>query len=125
MKIEKRTLPLWLLLLLFSISCATNKKIISASADTENSASTDTVYSEIFDERTYQPEREKIHDLLHTQLHVSFDWEKRRLNGKATLELKPYFYPQTKVTLDAKNFLIHAVQLVSPEGVAPFIYFQF
>ena len=118
MKIEKRTLPLWLLLLLFSISCATNKKIISASADTESSASTDTVYSEIFDERIYQPEREKIHDLLHTQLHVSFDWEKRRLNGKATLELKPYFYPQKKVTLDAKNFLIHAVQLVSAEGVA-------
>ncbi len=49
------------------------------------------------------------HDLIHTKLELSFDWEKKRANGKATLTLKPWFYPTDKLTLDAKNFDIHSV----------------
>lgn len=49
------------------------------------------------------------HDLIHTKLELSFDWEKKRANGKATLTLKPWFYPTDKLTLDAKNFDIHYV----------------
>ena len=49
------------------------------------------------------------HDLLHTKIEISFDWAKKRANGKATLTLRPWFYATDKVTLDAKNFDIKSV----------------
>ncbi len=60
----------------------------------------------------YQASREHETDLIHTKLEVSFDWEKQYLNGTATLELKPWFYKMSNVTLDAKGFDIHSVKLV-------------
>ncbi len=56
-------------------------------------------------------------DLLHTKLEVSFDWSRSRLNGKATLRLRPYFYPTDSLTLDAKGFDIKQVALLE-KGVA-------
>lgn len=50
-------------------------------------------------------------DLLHTKLEVNFDWAKQQLNGTATLKLKPYFYPQNILELDAKGMEIHSVKL--------------
>ncbi|MBK8968491.1 MAG: M1 family metallopeptidase [Saprospiraceae bacterium] len=49
------------------------------------------------------------HDLIHTKLALSFDWEKKRAKGVATLTLRPWFYPTDKLTLDAKNFDIHSI----------------
>ncbi len=49
------------------------------------------------------------HDLLHTKIEISFDWAKKRANGKTTLTLKPWFYATDKLTLDAKNFDILSV----------------
>ncbi len=60
----------------------------------------------------YRASREHETDLIHTKLAVSFDWEKQYLNGTATLELKPWFYKMSNVTLDAKGFDIHSVKLV-------------
>lgn len=57
----------------------------------------------------YNPSHTLEHDLLHTKLELSFDWEKKRANGKATLTLKPWFYATDKLTLDAKNFDIHSI----------------
>jgi len=48
-------------------------------------------------------------DLIHTKIEISFDWEKKRANGKATLTMRPWFYATDKVTLDAKNFDIASV----------------
>lgn len=48
-------------------------------------------------------------DLLHTRVDISFDWPKKRANGKATLTMRPWFYATDKVTLDAKNFDVHSV----------------
>ncbi len=52
----------------------------------------------------YNPSATRQHDLLHTRLDLRFDWEKEQVLGKATLRLKPYFYPSNAVTLDAKGF---------------------
>ena len=57
----------------------------------------------------YNPSATQKADLLHTTLKVSFDWEKQRLMGEATLKLKPYFYAINQLELDAKNFDIHNV----------------
>ncbi|WP_066508579.1 M1 family metallopeptidase [Rufibacter sp. DG15C] len=74
----------------------------------------------------YQPAAERKVDLLHTRLAVKFNWAKQQLMGEATLTLKPYFYPQTQVVLDAKGFDVHKVELRQGKmGKAlPFTYDQ-
>jgi aminopeptidase N len=57
----------------------------------------------------YQPEKEKINDLIHTKLKVSFDFAKRQMPAEAWITLKPHFYSVQKVTLDAKGMLIEKV----------------
>lgn len=70
----------------------------------------------------YSPSRTLKNDLLHTKLEVSFDWAKQYLNGKATLSLKPYFYPQNTVELDAKGFDIASVKLVEENKTLNYTY---
>lgn len=60
---------------------------------------------------TYNPSYTRTNDLIHTKLEVSFDFDKQHVLGKATLDLEPYFYPTKTVTLDAKGFDIHKVEL--------------
>ena len=68
-------------------------------------------------ERAYYHESpERINDLLHTKLNVSFDWDKKHLLGEATLDFKPYFHAQNSVTIDAKGFDIHQIALVGEKG---------
>jgi aminopeptidase N len=59
--------------------------------------------------RPYNASHTFEHDLLHTRIEISFDWAKKRANGKATLTLRPWFYATDKLTLDAKNFDIKSV----------------
>ncbi|KGL63504.1 M1 family aminopeptidase [Polaribacter sp. Hel1_85] len=60
---------------------------------------------------TYKPERDKIHDLVHTKLKVNFNFAKKQLNGEAWVTAKPHFYATNKFTLDAKAMIIHQVSL--------------
>ena len=57
----------------------------------------------------YNPSAKREHDLIHTKLDLRFDWGKEQVLGKATLTLRPYFYPTDKLTLDAKGFEFHKV----------------
>lgn len=59
--------------------------------------------------RPYNPSHTFEVDLIHTKVELSFDWTKKRANGKATLTMRPWFYATDKVTLDAKNFDIQSV----------------
>lgn len=59
----------------------------------------------------YRAEAERINDLVHTKLKVSFDLEKEQMPGEAWITLKPHFYPTQSVTLDAKGMVIHQVAL--------------
>lgn len=63
----------------------------------------------------YQSARTKYHDLLHTKLEVSFDWEKQHLHGIATLQLQSHFYPQQYVELDAKDMAIHSIVMLEEQ----------
>jgi aminopeptidase N len=67
----------------------------------------------------YRSENTKYHDLIHTRLEVKFNWELQYLLGSALLELKPHFYPQDQLILDAKGFDIHSVQLVEGSDKIP------
>lgn len=59
----------------------------------------------------YRPTRERVWDLLHTSLDLSFDWEREAVIGRASLTLTPVFYPQETLRLDAVDFDIHAVRI--------------
>lgn len=70
----------------------------------------------------YNPSHERKHDLLHTKLEVSFNWEEEQVIGKATLKLKPYFYPSNELVLDAKNFDIHRISYEGQQGELEYEY---
>jgi aminopeptidase N len=63
----------------------------------------------------YQPAATKLHDLIHTKLEVKFDWQKEQLHGTATIQVKPHFYPQHQLVLDARNFIVHSVVILDGE----------
>ncbi len=67
-------------------------------------------------ENPYRASADKDFDLVHTLLEVSFDYSRQYLYGKATLTMKPHFYPQYKVILDAKQFDIKEVSLLRDNG---------
>jgi aminopeptidase N len=58
----------------------------------------------------------QLHDVVNTKLDVRFDWAKQYLLGTAVLTLRPHFYPQSILVLDAKGFDIKTVQLVGDRG---------
>ena len=59
----------------------------------------------------YNASHTQVNDLIHTKLELSFDWEKEAVRGKATLKLKPWFYPTNTLTLDAQNFEVSSVRM--------------
>jgi aminopeptidase N len=61
---------------------------------------------------TYQPSRTLKNDLLHTRLNLRFDWVRQHVIGTATLRIKPYFYPQNTLELDARGFDIKGIYLL-------------
>ncbi len=58
---------------------------------------------------TYNAAADREWDLLHMDLDLRFDWTNERVFGRADLQLKPYFYDQKTLTLDAKGFEIFDV----------------
>ncbi len=62
-------------------------------------------------ENLYRNTPEQVFDLRHTRLNVKFDFAKRHLLGEEWLTLRPHFYPQNQLELDAKGMLIHEVKL--------------
>ena len=65
----------------------------------------------------YRASSIRINDILHTKLDVRFDWAKQYLYGKATLTVKPYFYPTSTLELDARGMEIKEVALLQNEFV--------
>lgn len=57
----------------------------------------------------YAPSYTLANNLMHTKLELRFDWTKEHVLGKATLQLKPWFYAVDQVQLDAKGFDIHSI----------------
>ncbi|MDX2188852.1 MAG: M1 family metallopeptidase [Bacteroidota bacterium] len=62
---------------------------------------------------SYKPSKTKDFDLIHTKLEVTPIWNKKQLSGRAWVTLKPHFYPQKTLVLDAKGFDILKVSILS------------
>ena len=70
----------------------------------------------------YNPAHTFEVDLIHEKVEISFDWAKRRANGRATLVMKPWFYSTDRVSLDAKNFDIDRVAFAGQAGSLKYDY---
>jgi aminopeptidase N len=64
----------------------------------------------------YNAANTKKFDLIHTKLAVRFNWEKAYMYGTAELTLKPHFYKQNELVLNARGMDINKVQLLSIGG---------
>ncbi|MEZ4915941.1 MAG: M1 family metallopeptidase [Chitinophagales bacterium] len=101
----------FLLAIMLLSACKTAQK---AGSTKEFLDEKDKMLDEIVIERERTPYRatyERKNDLLHTDLDVSFDWQKQYLFGKATLTFKPYFYATNRLVLDAKGMDINSITL--------------
>ncbi|WP_192346968.1 M1 family metallopeptidase [Algoriphagus sp. Y33] len=52
----------------------------------------------------YKPSAKIDFDILHTDLDLSFDYQRQAVAGKAELTVKPFFYPVRELVLDAQDF---------------------
>lgn len=68
--------------------------------------------SSSFEVPDYRGTAKREHDLLDTKLALRFDWQRQRVQGKATLQLRPYFKPSNRLVLDAKGFDIHKIAII-------------
>ena len=94
-----------------AFSCATKNKSTKAIKNQIATIQENTKPIYVQEPTPYRASYTKVTDLVHTKLKVSFNWEKQYLYGVANLTLKPYFYPQNTVVLDAKGFDIDYVKL--------------
>ncbi len=69
---------------------------------------------------THKTSENRYWDLINTQLNIALDFEKSSLGGSAILSLKPHFYPQDSVVLDAQQLEIKSVKL----GTTNCIFYQ-
>jgi aminopeptidase N len=93
-----------------------NNEFMQALLDALNNSQSDSSASLNRLERRYNPSAQRINDLIHTRLEVSFDIPKQQLFGKATLDFKPYWYPVDSLILDAKSFDVYRVAMVDKQG---------
>lgn len=54
---------------------------------------------------------QKLIDIIHTDLEVSFNWGKHECIGKETILLRPYFYETDSIILDAKNMTFNEIAI--------------
>ncbi len=70
----------------------------------------------------YRASAERKFNLSHVKMDVKFDYAKKYLYGKVWLNLKPHFYKQNMLKLDAKNMFINSVSLLQGTKNIPLVY---
>jgi aminopeptidase N len=127
MKSFTRILSILSLVFIFLNACVPQKNI----PDSKNQVSVNQVDSIRRDTlragekpEIYRASRTRFFDLLHMKLEISLDWKNQWVNGVATLTLRPYFYPQRQLILDARNFDVQAVKLLKNSGETDLKYFN-
>jgi aminopeptidase N len=111
-------------------ACQSSKTTLREIEDTPAIAEVEEVQAEASQEKSdlikaleykieaYQGSRQRDFDLLHTDLDLSFDYDKEWVKGVAQLKIKPYFFPQKELELDAKDFDVHQVELLDGGDVS-------
>lgn len=59
----------------------------------------------------YHPSETMKTDLIHTAVHVSFDWDSLQMSGLASITCSPHFYATDSLILDAKAMKVFWVKM--------------
>ena len=86
-------------------SCKTTKQ-------TSSTVSSKSEEKKIPEPKVYRAANTRLSDILHHELRVSFDWDKKYLFGQSTLTIKPYFYSTDSLYLNARGMEIKELSLV-------------
>ncbi len=70
----------------------------------------------------YQPAAKRTADMLHMNLSVSFNYDKQHVYGTSAIRFKPYFAPLKSLELDARNYEIHQIALITEKDTLPLTY---
>ncbi|MBK7966703.1 MAG: M1 family metallopeptidase [Bacteroidetes bacterium] len=70
----------------------------------------------------YRASVTKLHDLIHMQLDVRFDWSKKYLLGTSTLTIKAHALPQKNIWLNARGMQINYVKQINGKDTLPVKY---
>ncbi|MGB8704117.1 MAG: M1 family aminopeptidase [Gillisia sp.] len=102
---NRKSLRLWVSIL-FALFLQLN---LFAQTDSLRTHMNGRVYSPF---KTYRETHDKVNDLVHTKLDVSFDYDKAYLYGKEWVTLTPHFYTVDSLVLDAKGMDIKEISVV-------------
>ena len=67
-------------------------------------------------DRPYQAPADKVWELQHSDLELKLNLKQKTIDGTAILTLKPYYYPQRELRLDAKGMDIFSVELADQKN---------
>ena len=70
----------------------------------------------------YQPMPAQVADLIHTKLHLSFDYPNQWVIGSAHLWIKPYAQSMQEITLDAQGFELQNVAIIQQKDTIAVAY---
>jgi aminopeptidase N len=111
---KKIILGIALSVILFACGVSKNTSENNVSAENTNN-NTPEKFNDSVDEiatrQIYHGAETKYFDLIQTKLAVKFDWEKTYLYGTEWISVKPHFYSQDSLVLDAKSMDIHGVKM--------------
>jgi aminopeptidase N len=119
------TLYIGVLATIFLVGCTAKKAIVEQNQPEITIDQTEVIVTPLVERGPYQASEKRDFDLIHTRLSVSFDWENAYCIGQATLVLKPYFYDQSVLKLDARGFDIKKIALVENETIGESIAFTY
>lgn len=111
---------------LFAVACKSSKKSTKTnSTANEVNILLDTINVSAIEfpkKQIYQASNPISFDIVHTRLDVNFDWTHSYMNGKATIQLKPHFYPSNLLYLDARGLEIKEISLLNDSKKIPLKY---
>ncbi len=94
-------------------ACHTTKKTTATTAVTDEPAIMLDTISVIANEppkkEIYRASNPRSTDIIHTRLDVNFDWTNSRMNGKALIKARPYFYSTNMLYLNARGMDIKSL----------------
>ena len=118
----KNKVSIFCLSLLALASCKPSKNGTSAST-TKVKADTTIAATEVSAAlKIYRASNTVTNDVKDIKMEVSFDWTKKWMYGKATLTVKPRFYPASHLDLNARGMQINEVSIVSNSGKKTLLY---
>jgi aminopeptidase N len=103
----------------FSVACKVNKNPKSQQI---TQATPQQKKQEVILQLPYKSSETQRVDMQHLWLDIRFDYENEQAMGKASLFVKPHFYPVNEVSLDAKYFKLHRVARISGKDTINLAY---